>query len=199
MSIDCEVELLMLKKAEVEYIPKFLSKDEADDLFLWCKENLPFSIVEVMMFGKRIPQPRKTCVVGIKEYSYSGATLKGIEMPSKFEMILDRLKHFLPEDHPRPNVVLCNYYEDGKEYIGAHSDTEKDFRGGCSISGLSLGAVRHFDFADKAGEEEKVRIDLAHGSMVIMGRGTQTHYKHSVPKQMKIKEPRISLTFRVVG
>jgi alkylated DNA repair dioxygenase AlkB len=48
------------------------------------------------------------------------------------------------------------------------------------------------------GTIEKHRVDLAHGSIIIMGTGCQTHYKHGVPVQKTVLAPRINLTFRVM-
>ena len=37
---------------------------------------------------------------------------------------------------------------------------------------------------------------LPHGSLLIMAENTQTNFKHEVPKESGIKQPRINLTFR---
>ena len=35
--------------------------------------------------------------------------------------------------------------------------------------------------------------------MLIMSGETQTNYKHGIPKQNKISETRINLTYRIIG
>jgi alkylated DNA repair dioxygenase AlkB len=191
---------LPLQHGDVKYIEKFISQKRATDLYNWCKENLEFGQHKIQLFGKYIDQPRKTCALGIENYSYSGLTIKGSPIPEIFDRIIDRLMRYLPEGHPRPNVILCNYYEDGRQYIGAHSDKEDFLVPGSCISGLSLGATRRFDIIPKKkGEEEKVSQYLTNGSMIIMGKGTQENYKHTIPKELKVKEGRINLTFRCSG
>jgi alkylated DNA repair dioxygenase AlkB len=37
---------------------------------------------------------------------------------------------------------------------------------------------------------------LPHGSLLIMAGKTQKNFKHEVPKEQDISEPRINLTFR---
>lgn len=190
------------RDARVEYVENLLDQKEADALFQWCMKNLQFADHKVRVYGKELLQPRKTCAVGTGHYSYSGLTINGTPMPKEFEPIIDQIVAFLPDGHARPNTVLCNLYETGDRYISQHSDTEKDLVPGSCIVGLSLGAVRHFDLVAKEkradGSTEKHRVDLAHGSIIIMGKGCQTHYKHGVPIQKTIREPRINLTFRVV-
>ncbi len=41
-----------------------------------------------------------------------------------------------------------------------------------------------------------MRIELKSGSVLLMGKNMQKLYKHSVPKQTKVKKTRINLTFR---
>lgn len=193
-----EVFLLPLRKAVVEYIPNFLTQGEAEKLFKFCLEHLPFENHQVRIYGKYLDQPRKTCMVG-KKYTYSGLSLdQPTPMPPQFEEVIDRLVLFLPKGHPRPNAVLCNLYENGERYISQHSDNEKDLLPGSTICGLSLGATRHFDLIAKDKSEPRFRQDLVSGSMIIMGDGTQKHYTHGVPVEKKVRNPRINLTFRVI-
>jgi len=192
-----EVQLLPLAKAEVEYAPSFLSKEEADALLAYCLKNLPFGDHKVQVYGKYLLQPRKTCAMGTKSYSYSGLTLETTPMPEEFKYLIDRMTEVLPQGHPRPDTVLCNLYESGDRYISQHSDGEKDLEPGASICSVSVGAVRHFDIYRKDKTEAKYRIDLAHGSLIVMGKGTQQFYTHGVPIQRTVREPRVNLTFRV--
>ena len=63
---------------------------------------------------------------------------------------------------------------------------------------LSFGATRFFDFKSIDGLH-KERLTLEAGTMLVMDvEKTQKYYKHGIPVQKKIKDPRISLTFRVI-
>lgn len=98
------------------------------------------------------------------------------------------------------NGVLVNYYHDGTKYISAHSDSEKglDTRD-MSVASICYGpATRLFRIRDK--KTKSIVHDHQHkpGSLLIMaGHGFQQKYTHEIPIQKLIKEPRLSLTFRV--
>lgn len=190
------VQQLPLKGCSVEYIEDFLTKDEADQLYQLCT-GFPVADHQVRIYGKMLNQPRQTCVLGVEAYTYSGLTLKNsLPIPKEINSIIDRMMLFLPDDHPRFNAILVNYYKDGSNYISPHSDSEAGLVPRTAIAGLSVGAVRHFDLSSKS-DSEKHRIDLAHGSLIIMGAGTQDRYKHTVPVQKTVKQSRYNLTFRV--
>lgn len=50
--------------------------------------------------------------------------------------------------------------------------------------------------AESAGPVLRKKWILANGSLVVMQGDTQSHWKHEIPKEPKVKEGRISLTFR---
>ena len=145
-------------------------------------------------------QPRKTCMLldkNLTTYSYSGLTLKGVEFPEEFSKVRERLMRYLPKEHPKPNAALCNLYMDGKHYIGQHSDKETDLVPNTCIVSLSLGATRHFDIHSRNNKDGNYRLDLSSGALLVMYPGMQQFYTHGVPKELKVKEPRINITFRV--
>ncbi|KAL6043683.1 Alpha-ketoglutarate-dependent dioxygenase alkB 2 [Balamuthia mandrillaris] len=105
------------------------------------------------------------------------------------------------------NFALLNYYADGKDYMGLHSDDETGLVPGSSIASISLGAERDFVFQHKQKEEgggegkrrKKTRtVRLGHGSLLVMKAPTQSHWKHALPQRMGVSTPRINITFRCV-
>lgn len=94
--------------------------------------------------------------------------------------------------------VLANYYRDGNDIIGAHSDDEKDLAKDSIIASLSLGAERFFDIYSKDDGKKIKRIKLSNGSLLLMGKNMQKLYKHAVPVQKTVKEGRINLTWRII-
>lgn len=194
------IQRIPLQKGTVLYIPNFLSKEEADALYEFTKTNIPFKEHMVRVYGKLLPQPRLSCMLG-QSYRYSGTTLEADgEIPEQFHPIIKRLNEMFVEigepQQGQINGVLCNRYADGTKYISPHSDDEKDIVPDSYICGLSLGATRHFDLRDKSAEEPRVRVDLTHGSMICMGKGVQKNYTHGVPKELTVKQPRENYTFR---
>jgi alkylated DNA repair dioxygenase AlkB len=95
------------------------------------------------------------------------------------------------------NACLLNLYHEGEEGMGWHQDNEKEMVAGSSIASLSFGAVRKFAFKH-ATTNERLDIELAHGSLLDMKGEIQAHWYHSLPKTTRIKQMRINLTFRLM-
>ena len=62
---------------------------------------------------------------------------------------------------------------------------------------MSFGAVRKFAFKH-AKTNERLDIELAHGSLLDMKGPIQQYWYHSLPKTTRIKQMRINLTFRLM-
>jgi alkylated DNA repair dioxygenase AlkB len=91
---------------------------------------------------------------------------------------------------------LLNYYPDGLAGMGWHADNERELVANGVIASVSFGVTRRFDLRHQDGE--KLSVNLADGSILIMAGELQQYWKHQLPVQRKIKEPRINLTFRVM-
>src|SRR5437667_10254033 len=91
------------------------------------------------------------------------------------------------------NALLCNLYRNGNDSVGLHADAEPEM--GPVIASVSLGAGRVFRLKRKDGSVA-FSERLPHGSLLIMAGNTQKHFKHEVPKEPGVTQPRINLTFR---
>lgn len=91
------------------------------------------------------------------------------------------------------NAVLCNLYRNGNDSVGLHADAEPEM--GPVIASVSLGAGRLFRLRGQNGAVAFAER-LPHGSLLIMAGETQKNFKHEVPKEPEITQPRINLTFR---
>lgn len=97
------------------------------------------------------------------------------------------------------NFALVNYYRDGTDYMGFHSDKEGDLVAGAPIASVTLGAERDFVLMSNKTPTQKHSLLLQNGSLLFMRGNTQKNYKHSVPKsKVLLKEPRINITFRLI-
>ena len=83
--------------------------------------------------------------------------------------------------------------------IGWHSDNEPELGYEPTIASLSLGAERRFKFRLREDHDVKEEIILPSGSLVVMSGPCQQLWDHEIPKELKIKTPRINLTFRRVN
>ena len=93
------------------------------------------------------------------------------------------------------NGILINKYKDGNDYISDHSDNEKEISDKGVIS-ISYGAVRKFRIRDK--HSKKIIMDIPTESYQIMQMhgNFQNEFLHGIPIEKKVKESRISFTFR---
>lgn len=82
--------------------------------------------------------------------------------------------------------------------MGWHADDEKILGPAPVVAMLSLGATRPFVFRLKANHSIKHNVELENESWLIMAASTQVLWQHSLPVRKRIKEERISLTFRLL-
>ena len=100
-----------------------------------------------------------------------------------------------------PNSCLVNWYNDGNEYIGYHTDDETDLVQNKDIYIFSLydryNIPRKFKFQSKT-TKKITTLELEGGSLLIIPSAVQKTHKHSLPKMKNYPFQRISLTFRYV-
>jgi len=95
------------------------------------------------------------------------------------------------------DLAMCLYYPDGNFFAPYHSDQQTS--GSKTIlPSLSLGAVREFAFRDLE-SQSTYSLNLANGSLLVMGENCQNNYEHSLIQNPKYNEPRINITFREAG
>lgn len=150
------------------------------------------------MYGRSVAIPRLTAWYGDpgKSYRYSGITLQPLHWTAELQVLKDQLQQFLGVDF---NSVLLNYYRDGNDCVGWHSDDERDLAANSPIAAISLGVTRRFVLRHKNNQYEKVDINLEPNSLLLMSGSTQRYWQHSVPRAKRVVEARISLTFRVIA
>src|SRR5262249_25374511 len=93
------------------------------------------------------------------------------------------------------NSLLLNFYRDGSDSIGWHSDAEPELGLNPIVPSISLGSSRRFILRHKK-KKQRLTFDLGHGSLLIMAGTTQHHWLHAVPKTTDAVGQRINLTFR---
>ena len=93
------------------------------------------------------------------------------------------------------NGILVNYYADGTETIGDHSDDESGLHNGMVVA-LSLGAERKFRIRDKTTKKIVKDVKTQHSTYLVMNGDFQKEFTHGIPAEKKITEGRYSFTFR---
>ena len=188
---------LPLKDSEVYFYPCFLQRKEADIYFEQIRKNSPWQQDSIKIFGKVHRQPRLTALFAnnAKSYSYSGLTMSSHPFQDELEKIKNRIKQNLNLDF---TTCLANYYRTGKDSMGWHADDEKELGRDPVIASVSLGEQRMFHLKHKKDSNLRFKINLSHGSLLLMMGTTQHHWLHSIPKTSRPIGPRINLTFRKI-
>ncbi|MEO0474179.1 MAG: alpha-ketoglutarate-dependent dioxygenase AlkB, partial [Bacteroidota bacterium] len=95
------------------------------------------------------------------------------------------------------NSVLLNLYRHGQDSMGWHSDDEPELGSNPLIASVSFGEARRFHLKHKSRKDlDRIRMDLGHGSLLVMGGALQHHWQHQISKTAKPVSPRMNLTFR---
>ena len=149
---------------------------------------------EIIVFGKVCRQQRHVGFFSNAScgYYYSNKLMKSVPMTDALSELLQIVNQLFNNDY---NGILVNKYMDGNDCIGSHSDDES----GLDTSGvvaISYGAERTFRIRNKSDNKIVVDIPTKHYGIIQMGGDFQKIYKHEIPVQKKVKEPRISFTFR---
>jgi alkylated DNA repair dioxygenase AlkB len=191
---------VQIQDADVVYLRHLeLSQPDAQILQRLVAE-VPWRAQEVMVWGRKVPQPRLTAWYGDSgaNYAYSGIRLQPQPWTPLMLDIRSRIEEAVSATF---NSVLLNYYRDNNDSIGFHSDDEPELGGRPVIASLSLGEARTFVLKHKRLREAKpVRLRLASGSLLLMAGDTQRYWRHGVPKESRHCGPRVNLTFRrIIG
>ena len=206
----------------IHYFQKYLSPEESNRLYDLFEEKLIYNTEEqsmVKICGKCIKIPRKQVAYGEygTEYNFSGNNVKARsydeddDISKEIKKIITNLNINLKRQY---NFVLINRYADGYQYIGPHSDDEKDLIDDYTIAGISLGAERNIIFTkgyhikkqsnstsitkwiENTEDNDEYKLKLNNGSLFVIYQPTNKYWKHSIPKVSNCNQPRISLTFR---
>jgi alkylated DNA repair dioxygenase AlkB len=149
----------------------------------------------VVVYGKRHLQPRLTAWHGEAGYTYSGLHLAPLPMTPLLAQLRSAVE--AATGH-RYNSVLLNYYRDGADSMGMHSDDEAELGPHPAIASLSYGATRSFILRHKR-TKRTLKFDLGDGNLLLMAGALQQNWLHGINKTAKPTGPRLNLTFRYIG
>ena len=178
------------------YQSRALSAQKSLDLFYYLQKNLVWQQPDVTVYSKTGPIPRLQCFISEHnfEYGYSHSKLIVEPWPDILLSMRKRLEKYLSQPL---NSLLVNYYRDGNDTMGWHSDDEIELGHQPTIVCISLGAERVLKLKQKS-TNKVTDLKLQSGSCLIMSGDSQRDYQHAIPKQTTLAHPRISLTFRCI-
>jgi alkylated DNA repair dioxygenase AlkB len=188
---------LQLPDAELELDAQWLDAATADSWLAELTAQVPWQQPQVQIYGRQLPVPRLLAWYGDAEasYRYSGLT----HQPLPWTPLLASIREQVVQAVGQPlNAVLLNYYRDGQDSMGWHSDDEAELGTNPLIASLNLGGTRRFDLRRKGQNRIEHSLALQHGSLLVMRGPTQHHWQHQVAKTRRACAPRLNLTFRLI-
>jgi alkylated DNA repair dioxygenase AlkB len=188
---------LHLANAELDFKSHWLEPATADRWLARLLEQTPWQQPQVQLYGRQHPVPRLVAWYGDAEasYRYSGLTHQPLAWTALLAEIRTRLVATVGQSF---NGVLLNYYRDGQDSMGWHSDDEAELGVNPLIASINLGGTRRFDLRRKGQSRIEHSLALNHGSLLVMGGPTQHHWQHQVAKTRSPCAPRLNLTFRLI-
>lgn len=186
-----------LPDADITYYSNFFPNNHYNELFEKLQNEIPWQQDDITVFGKTYPQPRLTALFGNegKPYAYSNIVMHPKPWNPLLLFIKNEIESVCDEIF---TTVLLNQYRDGKDSNGWHADNEKELGSNPVIASVSFGAERFFHLQHNTLKDQRLKINLEHGSLLLMKGTTQHFWKHQIPKTSKIIGPRINLTFRSI-
>ncbi len=195
-SLLTEIDKLKIPDGEILWAHQFLTATQAAHYFTTLQSSLAWQQDYIRIAGKRQPIPRLQAWYGDKKYQYSGLTLA----PTPWTATLLTIKHTIEEMAGCEfNSLLANLYRNEKDSVGWHADDEPELGANPVIASLSLGASRTFHLKHKQLRDQRFKLLLESGDLLIMGGSLQHHWQHQIPKLSAPCEPRINLTFRHIS
>lgn len=149
---------------------------------------------EIKVFGKICHQPRDVGFFSDESigYRYSRQMMPSQSLLPSLSSLLDIVNR---EFDANFNGILVNLYVNGNDSIGDHSDDEASL-GKEGVIAISSGATRKFRIRDKTSRKIIKDIAMDHGMIIQMSGQFQREFTHGIPVEKRVKESRISFTFR---
>ena len=193
-STGMELTAIPIEDGELSMLPQLPMPIGNAEILARLLAETPWRADTIVVYGKRYLQPRLTAWYGEASYTYSGLTLQPLPLTPLLEQLRAAVEH---ATRRRYNSVLLNYYRDGADSMGMHSDDEPELGREPAIASLSYGATRTFILRHKK-TGRTVKLDLRDGSLLSMAGPLQANWQHGIHRTAKVVGPRVNLTFRFV-
>lgn len=187
---------------DVLHIPHFMAIEDSRLLMQSLLAELDFRPDELVIAGRPVSTKRLHDFRSDpgKSYSYSGGAHEDRAWTPGLLSAKALVESALGLEF---NSCLCNLYPSGKVGMGWHADKEGELGREPNIASLSMGATRLFRFRRRGAWREKTGYQkwdflLGEGDLLLMRGQTQQYFEHELAPSLKVKDPRLNLTFRTV-
>ena len=186
-----------LKDANLWFCKEFLPDRKASEILDTLIESTEWTQPVIQFGAKSVPSPRLAAWYGDEKAVYTYSGLRNV--PAPWTPALQKVRFQLEEAiGGRFNSVLLNYYRSGQDSMGWHRDNERELGPEPLIASVSLGERRRFLMQHVKDKNLRWKIELCHGSALVMMGQTQKLWRHCLPKSKIRNNPRVNLTFRRV-
>jgi alkylated DNA repair dioxygenase AlkB len=183
-----------VRDGELSFLPQLELDLPNDEVLARLIAQTEWRSELITVWGKQHRQPRLTAWHGDAAYTYSGLRLE----PQPFTPLQQHIRGAVEAACGRRfNSVLLNYYRDGRDSMGMHSDNEPELGPEPAIASVSFGAERTFTLHHK-NSGERLRIALTDGSLLLMSGKLQHYWLHGIKKTARPVGARVNLTFRYI-
>ena len=189
-------ERVALPGGELKFWPRIELGDDYGALLRRLVADTQWSQERITVYGKPYLQPRLSAWHGDLSYRYSGIRLEPQPWTPLLLQLRGRVESLTGCEF---NSVLLNYYRDGNDGMGMHSDDERELGPQPAIASLSLGETRDFVMRHRDRDDlETLKMPLPAGSLLLMQGDTQRNWRHGIRKLRRACGARLNLTFRRV-
>ena len=189
-------ETLPLADADLRFWQRVDLGEDPDRLLSRLIDECAWRQEEITLYGKTHAQPRLSAWYGDRGYRYSGIRLEPAAWTESLQALRERVEQLAGHSF---NSVLLNYYRDGQDRMGMHSDDEKELGPRPVIASLSLGATRCFLLRHRSRKDlGTLKLQLPGGSLLVMQGETQRYWRHAINSERHCRDARINLTFRQI-
>ena len=164
----------------VDMVPGWMSGSHT--LFERLTAAVPWRQHDRQLFDQTFIEPRLT------------AQYKQL-LDAPHEMLLEAANALSRHYGVRYDNLWLNLYRDGHDSTAWHRDRFSCRRPETIIPVLTLGATRRFFIKPRRGGRSLI-FKPGSGDLIVMGGRAQEDWVHSVPKDPKITQPRISVNFQ---
>lgn len=186
---------IQLLSGDLSYYRQLFTPEQAYQIYRQLLQEIDWKQESVVVYGREHPSPRLQSWIGDEHltYQYSGKIFQPALWTATTRYLLTILNTLLASDF---NSVLANYYRNGEDSMGWHSDDEKELGQDPTIASLSFGIERDFSLRKRGENKQRLVLPLAPGSLLVMNPGMQSRWQHALPKRKRLTSGRINLTFR---
>lgn len=171
--------------------PRLLGTAFADDIYACLRDAVPW--MEVRFRGR--PEPRLSAWAGnlARQYGDTPKPAPHVELVERLAAVAAQMAF---TGMPRAfDGALLDWYRDGNDWIGLHTNDGPSLLPGAPVAVLSFGAARPFVLRHARTGERRV-LPVGAGSLLVVEAAALARWQHEIPAEPRCADGTITLTLR---